>query len=361
MSSPTTRLGILGSGVIHEYNKSVIYYRKKDIMPHVTLLALEQALASSITLTAEMLNAADNAYRRRHRHSAPLVLACCSASRRHQASTASGLCLRADSPLPEPGATDLIILPALWRNPERSLRSHPRLTHWLQQQHAANTRICAVGSSASFLAQAGLLNGKPATTHWHDFGRFAKRYPDVHLQRRHLITRARNLYCAASINAVADLMIHFIQELYDLNTAREVESQFSPEIRSPYQQNLYSAEGQHVHHDELVATAQDWLREHLQEKVHFPTLADTLGISVRTFHRRFQSATGKTPLQYLNHLRIDSARDLLRHTDLSISEIAWQCGFTTASHFGASFRDAMQHTPKAYRQAVRGKLFSAQE
>ncbi|HEY9036157.1 MAG TPA: helix-turn-helix domain-containing protein [Pseudomonadales bacterium] len=330
-------------------------------MPHATLLILEQALASSITLTAEMLNAADNVYRRRHRHSQPLVLAHCSGTRRHQVTTASGLILRAENPLPAPGATDLIMLPALWRNPDRALRSHPALFDWLSQHHAAGTRICAAGSSAGFLARAGLLNGKPATTHWHDFERFAQHYPNVHLQRRHLITRSGSLYCSASINAVADLMIHFIQELYDLDTAREVESHFSPEIRSPYEQNLYSAESHHVHHDELVAQAQDWLREHLPEKIRFETLATLLGISVRTFHRRFQQAVAESPHQYLTRLRIDSARDLLKHSDLSLSEIAWQCGFNNPSHFGACFRQAMQRTPKAYREAVRGKLFSARD
>lgn len=330
-------------------------------MPHVTLLVLEQALASSITLTAEMLNAADNMHRRRHRHSEPLVLACCSTNRHHRVATASGLNLVAADPLPKAGQTDLILLPALWRNPDRALRKHSRLLDWLRLQQAAGTRICAVGSSASFLARAGLLDGKPATTHWHDFERFASHYPRVHLQRRHLITRSGNLYCSASINAVADLMIHFIQELYDLNTAREVESHFSPEIRSPYEQKLYHAENQHVHHDELVARAQDWLREHLHEKVHLQALARTFGISLRTFHRRFQHAAGQSPHEYLNRLRIDRARDLLKHSDLSITEIAWQCGFNNPSHFGSCFRKAMQHTPKHYREAVRGKLFSARD
>ena len=330
-------------------------------MPNATLLIMEQALASSISLTAEMLNAADNVYRRRYRHSSPLVLARCATGRKHQVTTASGLILTASNPLPAAGETDLIILPALWRNPDRALRGQSRLLDWLRRQHAAGTRICAVGSSASFLARAGLLDGKPATTHWHDFERFAEHYPRVHLQRRHLITRSGNLYCAASINAVADLMIHFIQELYDLNTAREVESHFSPEIRSPYEQTLYHEESQHVHHDELVAKAQDWLREHLHEKIRLASLANHFGVSLRTFHRRFRQAAGLSPHDYLSRLRIDRARDLLKHSDLSISEITWQCGFNNPSHFGSCFREAMQHTPKGYREAVRGKLFSARD
>lgn len=328
-------------------------------MPHITLLVLEQALASSLTLSTEMLRAADQFHQRRWRHRPRLRIACCSASRQRQVTTAGGLVLRTDAALPGPGQTDLVIVPALWRNPERALRHYPALPAWLKLQQAAGTRICAVGSGSSFLAISGLLDRRPATTHWHDFERFAQQYPHVHLQRRHLITRSGNLYCAASINAVADLMIHFVQEFYDMATAREVESHFSPEIRSPYQQQLYNQEAPSVHHDELMARAQDWLRQHLAERIVLESLAASLGLSTRTLARRFRAATGQTPQAYLHRLRIDTARDLLRHSNLNISEIAWQCGFSSPGHFTARFRQIMHRTPSAYREAVRGKLFSA--
>lgn len=330
-------------------------------MPHITLLVMEQALASSIALTTEMMNAADNFYRRRHRHSPPLQIATCSPERARSITTAGGLVLRTDANLPARGQTDLVFIPALWRNPERALRQYPRLMPWLKEQQAAGVNICAVGSGASFLANAGLLDERPATTHWHDFERFSVRYPRVHLQRRYLITQAGNLYCAASINAVADLMIHFIQDLYDMATAREVESHFSPEIRSPYEQQLYTAESQHIHHDEQVAQAQDWLRKHLARDIRMQELAAQLGLSLRTLNRRFRSATGKTPHGYLNQLRLETARDMLRHSNLAISEIAWQCGFNNPSHFSAQFRQHMHCTPRTWRDTVRGKLFTVSD
>lgn len=328
-------------------------------MPHVTLLVLEQALVSSLSLAAEMLHAADDFHRRRHRQRERLQLLYCAPDRRRQMPTAGELVLHTHHRRPAPGETDLIILPALWRKPDRTVKQHAALLPWLRQHQMAGTRICAVGSGSSFLAEAGLLEARPATTHWHDFQRFAEHYPAVQLQRRHLITRSGNLYCAASINAVADLMMHFIQELYDLPTAREVESHFSPEIRSPYEQQLYSADSTLLHHDEDMVRAQDWLRQRLAQSIRIEELAQALSLSLRSLNRRFRAATGQSPQAWLNRQRLELARDMLRHTNLAIAEIAWQCGFRQASHFTASFRQYMQQTPRAYREAVRGKLFSA--
>lgn len=330
-------------------------------MVHISLLALPDALASSLTLPLEMFTAADQLARadRRGRALDQVALdhVVIGIDADH-VTTVGGLTLKTDADWRDLGATDLLILPALWRNPRIHLRRYPQLLPWLRELAQRGTRLCAVGTSSFFLAEAGLLDGRPATTHWFYLDEFARRYPQVLLKRHHLITEADGIFCAGSVNSVADLSIHFIEMFYGQRIARGVETQFSPEIRRPFESNVFNSERPDVHDDELVIEAQDWLRTHHAETIHIAALARLLDTSLRSLNRRFRLATGMSPLAYLQQHRLDTARDLLRTSNLSIAEVALEVGYQDSGYFCRLFKQTMKQTPRAYRQAVRGKLFS---
>lgn len=329
---------------------------------HVTLLALPHCLPSSLTLPLEMLAAADGAARRQGRRPRQLEVCVAAAPGWINGTRVPtlGMGLQPDCSWEAVAQTGLLIVPALWRNPLNTLRGLSPLHSWLRRLAADGTLLCAVGSGSFLLAAAGLLDDRPATTHWFYFDLFARRYPKVALKRQHLITEAGNLFCAGSVNSVADLTIHFIEHFFGNAVARHVEAQFSPEIRRPFEQHVYVQGHDNRHGDELVIQAQEQLRARLAGGVSIAGLARQLGVSQRTLDRRFQRATGLSPGQYLLNERLNSARELLRTTNLGIAEIALQVGYTDAGHFGRRFREAMGQTPGAYRQAVRGKLFSVQ-
>ncbi len=332
-------------------------------MPHVTLLTLPNALASSLALPMEMLTAADNLVRTQsHRgkatHATPLRCALVGTEKHDEVATASGLTLNLSGRALDITTTDLLIIPALWRNPLTTLRRHVELLPWLQRLAQRDTHLCAVGTGSFLLAEAGLLTHKPATTHWFYFDQFARRYPLVQLQRQHLITEAGNIFCAGSVNSVADLTIHFIELYYGAQIARKVEAQFSPEIRRPFESHVYTAGRTELHGDELIAQAQDILRSRYTETFKITALARELGISARSLNRRFKNATGLSPGIYLQQQRFNTARDLLRTSNLTITEVANAVGYTDSDYFCRRFRDTMKQTPSAYRASVRGKLFS---
>jgi transcriptional regulator GlxA family with amidase domain len=103
--------------------------------------------------------------------------------------------------------------------------------------------------------------------------------------------------------------------------------------------------------------AQQWLRDNLAGPVSIAALARHLGMSTRNLNRRFRQATGLTPQSYLQSLRVASAKDLLRHSNLAIGEIAWRVGLQDVSYFSQLFRRHSGVSPLNYREAVRGKLF----
>lgn len=318
------------------------------------------ALASSITLPMEILQAASQMASAKQRAD-PQVRFLMAGPSRQWMKMASGIKLKPDVSLEELPTPDLLILPAIWRNPVPTINSAGPLLDKLPGIAATGTRICSVGTASCLLAEAGMLKGKPATTHWNYFERFAKRYPDVELKTRHLITQSDNIYCVGSVNSIADLMVHIVEVWFGSRIARAVENQFSPEIRQSFGAASYQNEPDSSHHDETVLEGQQWIQDHLAEPVSMAELAHHLRLTTRTLNRRFKQATGLGPQAYLQGLRIATARDLLRNSNLSISEIAWQIGLQDVSYFSKLFKAHNGMPPLSYREAVRGKLFAPKD
>lgn len=326
-------------------------------MHYVAAVLYPQALATSITLPMEILQAASQMASVSDRGT-PRVRFLLAAHDRKLMKLGSGITLKPDIVFADLPPLDLLLLPAIWRNPLPAVAAAGEWLGLLRDQAAIGTRICSVGTGSYLLAEAGLLNGRPATTHWNYFEQFSRRYPAVDLKSHHLITQSENIYCVGSVNSIADLMIHIVDEWFGSRIARAVENQFSPEIRRSFRAAAYQNEADSSHHDELVAQAQQWLQSHLSAPVSMERLARQFRLTPRTLNRRFKRATGMAPLSYLQSLRIAGAKDLLRHSNLSVGDIAWQLGIHDVSYFSQLFRRHCGMSPLRYREAVRGKLFN---
>lgn len=323
----------------------------------IQFLLVEGMLTTSATLPAEMLRAAQSAAEGKRSNQHRLDIATVGVSRQ-PISTRAGFALSPDLSLQQAKPAEIIYVPALWRNPRRIVRKHAPVIDWLQQAYEAGATIAGVGTGCWFMAEAGLLNDRPATTHWHYFDQFERSYPRVNLKRNYFITQADELYCAASVNSLADLTVHFIQRLYDKAIAHHIERHFSHEIRRAYESMRYFEGSTDKHSDETVLQIQLWLQDNYQQEIKFAELAAEFDMSVRSMNRRFKLATGKSPLRYLQETRMAIARDLLKTSNLSISEIAYSVGYQDLGHFSALFKKSFSATPHDYRTTVRPKLFS---
>jgi len=322
----------------------------------VAAILYPNALATSITLPMEILQAGSQMASVGSR-GAPQVRFMLAAPNRKLVTLGSGIAIKPDISFGDLPPLDLLLLPAIWRNPVPTIRSARAWLSLLHEQAASGTRICSVGTGSCLLAEAGLLAGKAATTHWNYFEQFSRRYPAVDLKTHHLITQSENIYCVGSVNSIADLMVHIVEEWFGSRIAKAVENQFSPEIRQSFRAAAYQNEPDSSHHDEAVLEAQQWLQENLPSPVSMTQLASHLKLSSRTLNRRFKQATGMSPQAYLQNLRIAAAKDLLKHSNLSVGDIAWQLGLHDVSYFSQLFRQHSGMSPLRYREAVRGKLF----
>lgn len=326
--------------------------------PIITFFLAEQMLATSVALPLEQLRAAESMAKTDQRKEATSLEIHLASIDGHAVTTHTGLHLEPDCKLGDIKRSDLTFLPALWRNPSRTLKKNADIQPWLTEQHRRGGIIAGVGTGCCFMAEAHLLDHRPATTHWYYFEQFAALYPKVKLERHHFITGQDNLYCTASVNALADLTVFFIQTLFGKYYARHVERHFFHEVRAIHNLPHLATGRAQAHPDEEVAQAQSWMQQNYRRDVQIKDLATDFSMALRTFNRRFKKATNQTPLQYLTALRMRSAGDLLKTSNLTVAEIAEQSGYQDLSHFTALFRKHFGATPSQYRTTVRAKLFT---
>ena len=346
-----------------------ISYKYDSFMPiatkselNVSLVIYQHVLATGLTLPLEMLLAGEAFARRYDKSTIKLKTQFVSQDNKAVASRA-GIHLLPDVTLDDlaindVNVPDIILVPSLWRNPRPVLKKHSKLIAWLKHCWQHGSTLLAVGTGVCFLAESGLLDNHSATTHWHYVEQFKRDYPKVELKPDFFITQSERIYCAASLNALADIIVHIISQTYGRAAAQNVERNFSHEIRKPYEEQRYLEGAVDRHADELIAQIQFWLRTNLSSDISLNELAEQFGLSQRSFTRRLKKATGIPATEYLQQLRIETAKDLLASSNLTIQEIAYHVGYQDQGHLTRLFKQNLALTPKDYRAMVRKKLFS---
>lgn len=338
----------------------MVLWPKKAIKHNmkIAFLIIPNMLATSMSNAFELFFAGNQIGRLRNRGSGQQVSLHKVATKITRVDLPSGLSFLPDAPI-DNTIYDLVYVPALWRNPKPSVDNNPSIVNWLRKQYEHGAILNGTGTGVRFIAETGLLNNRPATTHWHHFDEFARDYPNVELKRQHFITNAGRLYCAASINAQTDLTLHHIHRIFGKETSEHLAQHFSHEVRQDFDKLNFNQDQNSNHPDEQILQTQLWMKSNISKTdIKMSELAKSAGMSQRNFTRRFRVATDMTPVEYLQSQRIELSRDLLQNSNLSISEIAYRVGYIDVSYFTQLFKNKTSMTPKVYRTRVRAKLFS---
>jgi transcriptional regulator GlxA family with amidase domain len=195
------------------------------------------------------------------------------------------------------------------------------------------------------MAQAGLLDGKEATTYWRFFNEFAERFPKVLLNQEKHLSDADNLYCAGGVTSACDLYIYLIERYCGASVAQGVARDILYEVQRNYAPGRIGFGGQKLHHDVTILQIQQWLEDHFADKFRFEDVAREHGMSIRNFMRRFQTATGDKPLHYLQRLRIETAKGLLSATRKASKPSVTKWGTTTPAFLPGCFASTRNCRP----------------
>lgn len=226
----------------------------------------------------------------------------------------------------------------------------------LRAVHRRGSRVASVCSGAFLLAEAGLLDGASATTHWALVDAMQRRYPGIAILGDEVLVDNGKTVCSGAMTSYLNLALWLV-ERYGGAALASATAKVMLIDRQRVSQASYrslTVQAQAPHDDALVGKAQRVLERRLKDGIRLPLLAGELAVSERTLNRRFLKALGKTPLQYLQSLRIDHAKNLLETTRLSVEAVGEHVGYSDASTFRRLFKREIGLTPKGYQQRFGG-------
>lgn len=245
---------------------------------------------------------------------------------------------------------DLVLIPGLGVEVERSLCNYLRLYPWLNAQKDRGAQLASVCTGAFVLAEAGLLDHRPATTHWLLAERFARRYPKVDFRPELLLTSDQGVYCSGGANASFDMALFLIELLAGHELSRSCANALLIDQRANSQVPYANFIVRTQHNEAPIKAVQLWLEDHLAEPLTVDTLAARAKMSPRTFKRRFKAATSEPPVAYLQRLRIERAKHLLERTSDGVEAISAAVGYDNVGFFRKLFRRYTAQTPLQFRQ-----------
>lgn len=225
----------------------------------------------------------------------------------------------------------------------------------LRSAASRGVRIASICYGAFALAEAGLLDGLRATTHWDAAERFAARYPKVTVEPNVLFVDEGSVLTSAGAAAGLDLCLHIVRCDLGISAAGEIARGL---VTAPYRtggQAQYLPKTSSAAHGDSLSATREWAMTRLDHQLTIAELAAHAQMSPRTFLRRFAEETGSTPLQWILRARVDTARELLESTRLSVDRIAEQVGLGTGSNLRLHFRRLLDVSPTEYRATFSGR------
>jgi len=245
--------------------------------------------------------------------------------------------------------TNLIIIPSLNHNYQKAVKGNQAMIDWIREQYKSGAEIATICTGAFLLASAGLLDGKICSTHWSAADTFRLMFPNVDLQADKLITDENGIYTNGGAYSFLNLLIYLVEKYYDRQTAIFCSKVFQIEIDRQSQSTFAIFTGQKTHGDEVVKNAQVYIEGHLDEKISMEHLSSKFAVGRRNFDRRFIKATGNTPLEYAQRVKIESAKKAFENTRKNINEVMYDVGYADVKAFREVFRKITGMSPLEYR------------
>jgi transcriptional regulator GlxA family with amidase domain len=233
----------------------------------------------------------------------------------------------------------------------RAAMRNRRLVAWIGRTARRARRVVSVCTGAFLLAQAGLLDGRRATTHWGLCAGLQRRFPTVRVERDPIFVRDGNIFTSAGITAGMDLALELVEQDFGRNLALDAARWLVMFLRRPGGQSQFSVQlsGQLAERGGL-RDLQARISDNLRDDLSVPALARHAHMSARNFARAFRREIGVTPAAYVEAHRVEAARRLLETTGKSVAEVAEACGFGRVETMHRAFRRLIRVAPAQYRR-----------
>jgi transcriptional regulator GlxA family with amidase domain len=276
-----------------------------------------------------------------------VTLVSCGSSR--AVTAAGGLRLHCDARLEEVRQSDLVLVPPLDPDVLQHLELNRAAVPWLRRMYERGADVASACTGTFLLAEAGLLSGRAATTHWAFQELLRARYPLVRIEPQAIVVDQGRVCTAGGATSFLNLSLFVIERLFGPPTAHAASKMFLVDLNKSPQSAYAMFSTQKTHGDEQILRAQDLIEQELRSCPSVEQLARRTAMSRRTFIRRFKHATGNSPLDYILRVRVEAAKRALESSSQSISEVANAVGYTDVVAFRKVFVRLTGLTPVDYR------------
>ncbi|MGA0602759.1 GlxA family transcriptional regulator [Caulobacter sp. KR2-114] len=271
-----------------------------------------------------------------------------------------GLDIRPQGAIADVERTDIVIIPTSGLELDLKMVENSALLPWLRRHHAQGAYVAGVCMGAAYLAEAGLLDGRIATTHWAVADRLAARYPKVQWRPEMFVTEDQRLLCSGGVCGSIDVSLYLVEKLCGHEVAVQCAKALVAPMPRIHQSGYAMLPVGQPHDDDRIRRVEGFLRTHFSDDISTRALADRAGLGERTFVRHFKAATGRQPAAYLQALRIEAAKAMLERDGRPIQSISAEVGYDDVAFFRSLFKRSTGMTPAEYRahfapMSVRGQ------
>jgi transcriptional regulator GlxA family with amidase domain len=256
--------------------------------------------------------------------------------------------LKTDIYISDIARTNLIIIPSAM--PGKNTVNSRKMFDWINRQYKDGAEIASMCSGAFILASTGIMDGRSCSTHWSYTNTFREMYPKVNFLSDKLITHENGIYTNGGAYSFLNLVIYLVEKYYDRQTAIYCSKVFQIELDRNSQSAFSIFTGQKQHSDIMVQHAQAYIEKNIDEKISVEDLSSKFATGRRNFDRRFIKATGNTPVEYAQRVRIESAKKTLESTRKTINEVMYEVGYSDVRAFREVFRKITGISPLEYRR-----------
>ncbi|MBS4050011.1 MAG: GlxA family transcriptional regulator [Methylomonas sp.] len=271
--------------------------------------------------------------------------------------TMSGLQIVAEDIYDAPNAAfDTLLIPG---GCIKNALNNEKLIAWIRAMSPKVRRLVSVCTGAFLLAEAGLLEGRKATTHWDFCQPLAKNYPGIRVEPDYIFIKDGHIFTSGGITSGIDLALALLEEDWGRDLALYVARYLVVFLKRPGGQSQFSSYlTNEASHRPDLRDLQVWIMEHIHQDLHVEALAARMAMSTRNFARLFSTETGMTPAKFVEMTRIDRARFLLETGDLSVESIAEKTGFKDSERMRRAFIRQLGVNPQNYRQRFSGSTIA---
>jgi transcriptional regulator GlxA family with amidase domain len=261
--------------------------------------------------------------------------------------TSSGLTITPDADLGDLAVPHTLVVPG----GTGTRRPDPDLVTWVREVGSSAKRVASVCTGAFILAEAGLLDGRRATTHWAACGSFSRRYPEVLLDPEPIYVRDGPVYTSAGVTSGIDLALALVEDDLGRDTALTIARHLVMFLRRPGNQTQFSEQlSAQLAQREPIRDVQRWVADNPGQDLSVEALARRANLSARQFARAFTAEVGVTPGKYVGRVRLETARRLLEDSGDGVEEIARRCGYGTPESMRRAFLRGVGVGPAEYRR-----------